>query len=72
MKMPSAMAARLADTMTKKIPLAIDAKPFAQAIDKSVRCTMTKNIMTHIVMTHIAEILAVALMLLLGVAILAI
>ena len=32
--------------MTKKIPLAIDAKPFAQTIDKSVRRTMTKNIMT--------------------------
>jgi ABC-type dipeptide/oligopeptide/nickel transport system permease subunit len=51
--------------MTKKIPLAIDAKPFAQAIDKSARRTMTKNIMTNI-----AEILAVALVLLLGAAIL--
>lgn len=32
--------------MTKKIPLAINAKPLADAIDKSVRKTMTKNIMT--------------------------
>jgi len=32
--------------MTKKIPLAIDAKPFAKAIDKSVRRTMTKHTMT--------------------------
>ena len=44
--MRRAMAARLANTMTKKIPLAIDAKPFAQAIDKSVKKTMTKHIMT--------------------------
>lgn len=51
--------------MTKKIPLAIDAKPFAEAIDNSVRRTMTNTIMTNV-----AEILAVALMLLLGVAIL--
>jgi hypothetical protein len=40
------MAVRLANIMTKKIPLAIDAKPFAQAIDKSVRKTMTKHVMT--------------------------
>ena len=65
--MRRAMAARPANTMTKKIPLAIDARPLAQAIDKSVRRTMTKNIMTYI-----AEILAVALILLLGVAILSI
>lgn len=67
MSFASAMLARLANTMTKKIPLAIDAKPFAQAIDKSVSRTMTNNIMTYI-----AEILAVALMLLLGFAILSI
>lgn len=57
--------------MTKKIPLAIDTKPLAQAIDKSVRRTMTKNTMTNTAMTYIAEILAVVLILLLGVAILA-
>jgi len=32
--------------MTKKIPLAIDVKPLAQAIDKSVHRTMTKHTMT--------------------------
>lgn len=39
--------------MTKKIPLAIDAKPFAQAIDKSARRTMTKNIMTKVLISVI-------------------
>lgn len=62
--------------MTKKIPLAIDAKPLAQAIDKSIKNTMTKRTMTQRTMTqrtmtYIAEILAVVLILLLGVAILA-
>ena len=52
--------------MTKKIPLAIDAKPLAQAIDKSIKNTMTQR-----TMTYIGEILAVVLILLLGVAILA-
>ena len=77
MSFASAMPAHLADTMTKKIPLAIDAKPFAEAIDNSVRRTMTKNIMTkptmtNTIMTNVAEILAVALVLLLGAAILSI
>jgi len=62
--------------MTKKIPLAIDAKPLAQAIDKSIKSTMTKRTMTkrtmtNNAMTYIAEVLAVVLILLLGVAILA-
>jgi preprotein translocase subunit SecF len=57
--------------MTKKIPLAIDAKPFAQAIDKSVKKTMTKNTMTNTTMTLMVEVLAVVLLLLLGVAIFA-
>jgi hypothetical protein len=62
--------------MTKKIPLAIDAKPLAQAIDKSIKNTMTQRTMTQRTMTqrtmtYIAEILAVVLILLLGVAILA-
>jgi hypothetical protein len=39
--------------MTKKIPLAIDAKPFAQAIDKSARRTMTKKIMTKAIISVI-------------------
>ena len=66
-----AMAAHPADTMTKKIPLAIDAKPLAQAIDKSIKNTMTKRTMTNNAMTYIAEVLVVVLILLLGVAILA-
>jgi preprotein translocase subunit SecF len=37
--------------MTKKIPLAIDAKPLAQAIDKSIKNTMTKKTMTKSPMT---------------------
>ena len=67
--------------MTKKIPLAIDAKPLAQAIDKSIKNTMTQRTMTQPTMTqrtmtqrtmtYIGEILAVVLILLLGVAILA-
>ena len=62
--------------MTKKIPLAIDAKPLAQAIDKSIKNTMTQRTMTQRTMTqrtmtYIGEILAVVLILLLGVAILA-
>ena len=44
--MRRATAARPANTMTKKIPLAIDTKPLAQAIDKSVNRTMTKRTMT--------------------------
>ena len=58
------MAAHLADTMTK-IPLNIDATPLARAVERSKRKTMT-----NIIMTYIAEVLAVVLMLLLGVAIL--
>ena len=68
--MPFAMAAHLANTMTKKIPLVIDAKPLAQAIDKSIKNTMTQRTMTNNAMTYIAEILAVVLILMLGVAIL--
>ena len=60
------MAAHLANTMTK-IPLDIDATPLARAVERSKRKTMTKNIMTYI-----AEVLAVVLILLLGVAILSI
>ena len=52
-----------------KIPLDIDTTPLARAIERSKRKTMTKHTMTNI-MTYIAEVLAVALMLLLGVAIL--
>lgn len=59
-----ATLAHLADTMTK-IPLNIDARPLARTIERSKRKTMTK-----IIMTNIAEALAVVLMLLLGVAIL--
>lgn len=59
-----AMQARPANTMTK-IPLSIDATPLARAIERSKRKTMTK-----IIMTYIAEALAVVLILLLGVAIL--
>ena len=55
--------------MTKKIPLAIDATPLVKSIERSKRKTMTKHTMTNI-MTYIAEVLAVVLMLLLGVAIL--
>jgi hypothetical protein len=47
------MAARLANIMTKKIPLAIDTKPLAQAIDKSVHRTMTKHIMTKAIINVI-------------------
>jgi hypothetical protein len=57
-----------------KIPLDIDTTPLARAIERSKRKTMTKHTMTkHTmtnIMTYIAEVLAVALMLLLGVAIL--
>jgi hypothetical protein len=60
------MAAHLANTMTK-IPLDIDATPLARAVERSKRKTMTKNIMTYI-----AEVLAVLLIFLLGVAILSI
>ena len=49
----------------------MDAKPLAQAIDKSIKNTMTQRTMTNNAMTYIAEILAVVLILLLGVAILA-
>jgi hypothetical protein len=59
-----ATLAHLADTMTK-IPLNIDVRPLARAIERSKRKTMTK-----IIMTNIAEALAVVLILLLGVAIL--
>jgi preprotein translocase subunit SecF len=48
-----------------KIPLDIDARPLVKAIEQS-----KQNTMTHIIMTHIAEALAVVLMLLLGAAIL--
>jgi hypothetical protein len=47
-----------------KIPLNIDARPLARAIERSKRKTMTK-----IIMTNIAEAIAVVLILLLGVAI---
>jgi hypothetical protein len=47
-----------------KIPLNIDATPLARAVERSKHKTMTKNIMTYI-----AEVLAVVLVLLLGVAI---
>jgi preprotein translocase subunit SecF len=50
-----------------KIPLNIDTRPLARAIERSKRKTMT-----HIIMTYIAEALAVVLILLLGAAILAI
>jgi len=60
------MAVRPANTMTK-IPLNIDTRPLARAIERSKRKTMT-----HIIMTYIAEALAVVLILLLGAAILAI
>jgi preprotein translocase subunit SecF len=58
------MLAHLANTMTK-IPLNIDTRPLAHAIERSKRKTMT-----HIIMTYIAEALAVVLILMLGVAIL--
>ena len=58
------MAAHLANIMTK-IPLNIDARPLARAIERSKRKTMTK-----IIMTNIAEAFAVVLILLLGAAIL--
>ena len=61
--MRRAMAAHLANTMTK-IPLNIDATPLARAVERSKHKTMTKSIMTYI-----AEVLAVVLVLLLGVAI---
>jgi hypothetical protein len=64
--MLSATLAHLANTMTK-IPLDIDARPLVRAIERSKRKTMT-----HIIMTYIAEALAVVLILLLGVAILSI
>jgi hypothetical protein len=60
------MAALPANIMTK-IPLDIDATPLARAVERSKRKTMT-----HIIMTYIAEALAVVLILLLGVAILSI
>jgi len=50
-----------------KIPMTIDTRPLARAIERSKRRTMT-----NIVMTYIAEALAVVLILLLGVAILSI
>jgi preprotein translocase subunit SecF len=52
------------NTMTK-IPLNIDTTPLARAVERSKRKTMTK-----IIMTNIAEALAVVLILLLGAAIL--
>jgi preprotein translocase subunit SecF len=48
-----------------KIPIDIDTRPLARAIERSKRKTMT-----HTIMTYIAEALAVVLMLLLGAAIL--
>jgi len=60
------MAVLPANTMTK-ISLDIDAIPLARAVERSKRKTMT-----HIIMTYIAEALAVVLILLLGVAILSI
>ena len=64
MNCASAMLAHLVNTMTK-IPLDIDATPLVHAIERSKRKTMTKNIMTYI-----AEVLAVLLIFMLGVAIL--
>ena len=64
-KLPaSRLVTHPADTMTK-IPLSIDTTPLARAIERSKRKTMTK-----IIMTNIAEALAVVLILLLGAAIL--
>jgi preprotein translocase subunit SecF len=48
-----------------KIPLNIDTTPLARAVERSKRKTMTK-----IIMTNIAEALAVVFILLLGAAIL--
>ena len=58
------MAAHPANTMTK-ILLNIDATPLAHAVERSKRKTMT-----NIIMTYIAEVLAVLLIFMLGIAIL--